>query len=411
MNEAESTRLAAGLRSRGYTPAVRAEEADLILLNSCVVRASAEKKVINRLAALRNLKKTQPEITIALTGCLVDTDTRSLQKRFPQVDYFFGPGAAPPFLRPDASEPVLPEHPPVSVNVPIMQGCNNFCTYCIVPYRRGRERSRTAVEVTGEIRSLVKRGVKEVTLLGQNVDAYGKDRPEGPDLAGLLREVNGIDGLERIRFLTSHPRDMSEGLIAAVANLGKVCRVVSLPVQAGSDAVLQAMRRGYTREDYITLVNRIRERIPDVTLSTDIIVGFPGESEEQFLESYDLLEELQFDSVHIAAYSPRPGTYAAEHLADDILPDNKKRRVNAIEELQTRVAARINAALLGTTADVLVAGRKKLKWYGRTRSDKLVFFNSAADCTGRVVAVEITHTSPWSLSGQIVGFLNEQAGG
>jgi tRNA-2-methylthio-N6-dimethylallyladenosine synthase len=401
MNEAESEGLAARLTALGYNKVARPDKADIILLNSCVVRASAENKAVNKLAALKFIKKARPDVTIALTGCLVDADIKGLQKRFPQVDYFFGPGELPDFLRPATGEPVWPEHPPVAVNVPIMQGCNNFCTYCIVPYRRGRERSRAPDDVVREINGLVARGVKEVTLLGQNVDAYGKELTGTPDLAGLLTEVNKIGGLERIRFLTSHPRDMSVRLIETIATLEKVCRVVSLPVQAGSDVVLKTMRRGYTREEYIALVNLIRQRIPDVALSTDVIVGFPGETEAQFRETCELLSELMFDNVHIAAYSPRPGTYAAEHLADDVPPEAKKNRVDAIERLEEDVASRINAAFLGRAAPVLVEGRKNLKWYGRTTGDKLVFFSGSGDYTGLVVDIEINHTGPWSLSGKI----------
>jgi tRNA-2-methylthio-N6-dimethylallyladenosine synthase len=403
MNEAESERLAARLVALGYTEAAQPETADIILLNSCVVRASAENKAVNKLAALKSVKKARPEVTIALTGCLVDSNIEQMQKRFPQVDYFFRAGEIPDFLPAVENERALPEHPAVAVNVPIMQGCNNFCTYCIVPYRRGRERSRAVAEVVSEVKGLVGHGAKEVTLLGQNVDAYGKDLPGKPDLADLLTEVDKIDGLYRIRFLTSHPRDMTGNLIDTIANLEKVCPVISLPVQAGSNEILTAMRRGYTREEYIDLVKRIRERILDVALSTDVIVGFPGETEAQFRETYDLLAELKFDSVHIAAYSPRPGTYATEHLSDDVLPAEKKARVDAVEKLQEGIATEINAAFLGRTVEVLVEGKKNLKWYGRTKSDKLVFFTWSDDFTGRLVDIEVTHTSPWSLSGKIAG--------
>jgi tRNA-2-methylthio-N6-dimethylallyladenosine synthase len=401
MNEAESERLAARLVALGYTATDKPESADIIFLNSCVVRASAENKAVNKLAALKSIKKTRLEVTIALTGCLVESNVTALQKRFPQIDYFFRPGDVPDFLPAVENERALPEHPPVTVNVPIMQGCNNFCTYCIVPYRRGRERSRAIAEVVSEVSGLVARGAKEVTLLGQNVDAYGKDLPGKPDLADLLTEVNKIDGLYRIRFLTSHPRDMTDKLTLTIASLEKICRVVSLPVQAGSNEILTAMRRGYTREEYIALVQRIRERIPDVAFSTDVIVGFPGETEAQFRKTYDLLTELKFDTVHIAAYSPRPGTYATEHLPDNVLPAEKKARVDAVEKLEESIATEINAAFLDETVEIMVEGKKNLKWYGRTKSDKLVFLSGSDDFTGRLVDIEITHTSPWSLSGKI----------
>ncbi len=399
MNEAESERLAARLTALGYTKVDKPESADIILLNSCVVRQSAENKTVNKLAALKSVKKARPEVTIALTGCLVDPNTTDLQKRFPQVDYYFRPGDVPDFLPQVAEERALPEHPAACVNIPIMQGCNNFCTYCIVPYRRGRERSRTIESITSEVAGLVSRGAKEVTLLGQNVDTYGQDLPEKPDFADLLTEVNQIEGLYRIRFLTSHPRDMSEKLINTIASLDKVCRVISLPVQTGSNAILTAMKRGYSREEYIALVKRIRERIPDAALSTDIIVGFPGETAANFRETYDLLSAMQFDSVHIAAYSPRPGTYATEHLLDNVPATEKKTRLDAVEKLEEAIATEINAKLMNEVVEILVEGKRNLKWYGRTKSDKLVFFGGAGDFTGQLVNVKISHTSPWSLSG------------
>ncbi len=399
MNEAESERLSSRLEALGYAKAEKPEAADVIFLNSCVVRASAENKAVNKIAALKSVKKARPEVTIALTGCLVDSNTAELQKRFPQVDYFFKPGEVPDWLPNVTNEQAIPERPAVATCVPIMYGCNNFCTYCIVPYRRGRERSRPAAGIVTEVTELVKRGTKEVTLLGQNVDAYGKDLPGSPDLADLLAEVNKIDGLYRIRFLTSHPRDMSEKLIDAVARLDKVCRVISLPVQAGSNEILNAMRRGYTREEYIGLVGKIRERIPDVALSTDVIVGFPGETAENFKDTYGLLETVKFDSVHIAAYSPRPGTYATKNLADDVPAAEKKARADAIEKLQESIAAGINAKIMGETVEILVEGKKNGKWYGRTKSDKLVFFTAPGDYTGQPVRISVNHTSPWSLSG------------
>jgi len=399
MNEAESERLAARLEALGYTKVTQPESADIILLNSCVVRASAENKAVNKLAALKSVKRARPDVTIALTGCLVDSNTGELEKRFPQVDYFFKPGDEPDFLPEVSKERTLPAHPPVADYVPIMQGCNNFCTYCIVPYRRGRERSRTVQEIVSEVALLVKRGTKEVTLLGQNVDAYGKDLPGVSNLADLLTEVNKTRGLYRIRFLTSHPRDMSAKLIDTIAKLDKVCRVVSLPVQAGSNEILAAMKRGYTREEYIALVNRIRERIPDVALSTDVIVGFPGETTDNFKDTYNLLDEIKFDSVHIAAYSVRPGTYAAKNLTDDVPPVEKKARLDVLEKLQEAIATEINAKLMGKTVEILALGEKNGKWWGRTKSDKLVFFSGEGDFTGKLVEITISHTSPWSLSG------------
>ncbi|MBE9513509.1 MAG: MiaB/RimO family radical SAM methylthiotransferase, partial [Chloroflexi bacterium] len=285
--------------------------------------------------------------------------------------------------------------------VPIIQGCNNFCSYCIVPYRRGRELSRSPGEVVREVKELVKQGVKEVTLLGQNVDSYGHDLPERPDLADLLVELDGIDGLARIRFLTNHPKDMSGKLIATISRLDKVCEHLDLALQSGDNEVLKAMRRGYTVERCRELVRAIRRSVPGISLSTDIIVGFPGESDEQFEHSLSLLEEMSFDVVHVAAYSPRRGTIAWRKYEDDVPPDLKKERLHRIEQLQASIAADINSKLEGRTVEVLVEGQKKGKWYGRSRNDKLVFFRDRAEQLGRLVKVRIEKSSPWALQGEI----------
>ena len=401
MNKAESERLGSFLEQSGYRPTTIAEKADLILLNSCVVRQNAENKVVNKLHALKALKRWHPSVTIALTGCLVDSKTDELKRSFPYVDYFFKPGDCPEWLDKDKWRLALPRHPSPSTFVPIIQGCDNFCSYCIVPYRRGRERSRPLGEIVCEVRELVSHGVKEVTLLGQNVDSYGHDLPHKPDLADLLTELNKIDLLVRIRFLTNHPKDMSDKLIDAIASLDRVCEQLSLPVQSGSNEILKAMRRGYTVEHYRELVNRIRRKIPEVALSTDVIVGFPSETEKQFQETYNLLAELKFDTVHVAAYSPRPGTIAAGEHQDNIPAAEKKRRLEMIEQLQESIATEINAQLLGKTVEILVEGKTKGKWQSRTRSDKLVFFSSEKDYLGQPVKVKIVKTSPWSLQGKI----------
>ncbi|MFC1912418.1 tRNA (N6-isopentenyl adenosine(37)-C2)-methylthiotransferase MiaB [Chloroflexota bacterium] len=399
MNQAESERLGSCLEQKGYQPTDTFEIANVIVLNSCVVRQSAESRVVNKIRSLAPLKKSHPETTIAVTGCLVDSQADQLKKDFPHVDYFFKPGDSPPWLEKPEPVPVLPQHPSSSTFVPIIQGCNNFCAYCIVPYRRGREKSRTIPEIVHEVASLVHRGVKEVTLLGQNVDSYGHDLPEKPDLADLLNELDNIDGLARIRFLTNHPKDMSLKLIEAIASLNKVCEQINLPVQAGSDAILQAMRRGYTVAQYQQLAKQIRSRVPGVALSTDIIVGFPSESEAQFQQTYDLLSELKFDTVHAAAYSPRPGTTAAKELEDNIPQFGKKERLNKIEQLQEAIATEINRRLLGKTVEILVEGKVRGKWQGRTRTGKIVFFSDTVDYTGQLVNIRVEKTSPWSLQG------------
>ena len=402
MNKAESERLGSSLEQLGYQSVDTAEEADLIVLNSCVVRQGAENRVINKLNALKTLKKTQPGITLAVTGCLVNSDTDSIKESFPYVNYFFEAGDYPPWLEKPESLPVLPQHPSPSTYIPIIQGCNNFCTYCIVPYRRGRERSRPVSEITGEVRELVRRGTKEVTLLGQNVDSYGHDLADKPDLADLLAELNNIEGLARIRFLTNHPKDMSLKLIKAIAHLDKVCEQISLPLQAGNNDILKAMRRGYTAEQYRQLVSQIRNKIPGVALSTDVIVGFPSESAPQFQQTADLLSEIKFDTVHVAAYSPRSGTIASRELRDNVPTAEKKERLNTIERLQERIATEINAQLLDKTVEILVEGKVKDKWQGRTRSDKLVFFNDDSDCMGQLINIRINKTSPWSLQGNVI---------
>ena len=401
MNKAESERLGSCLEQQGYQATATAEAADFIVLNSCVVRQSAENRVINKLNALKSLKRSHPSLTLAVTGCLVNSRLDHLKKSFPHVDYFFKPGDYPPWIEKPELNSVLPLHPSPSTFVPIIQGCDNFCSYCIVPYRRGRERSRPVEEIVCEVKQLVHRGVKEVTLLGQNVDSYGHDLPDQPDLADLLTELNTIDGLARLRFLTNHPKDMSPKLIDAVACLDKVCEHICLPVQSGSNDILKAMRRGYTVEHYRQLVTRIRSKLPGVALSTDVVVGFPSESTPQFQQTFNLLSELRFDTVHVAAYSPRPGTIASRSLEDNIPPAEKRERLDKIEQLQQGIATEINARLLGKTVEVLVEGKKKGKWQGRTRTGKLVFFSNNNDCLGQLVKIRIERTSPWALQGKV----------
>jgi len=403
MNKAESERLGGLFETSGYKPVSSVAEADLIVLNGCVVRQNAENKVINKLANLKALKKSRPGLKLAVTGCFVNSDIELLQKKFPHVDYFFKAGSFPErFALPKTDGPILPVAPSVSTYVSIIQGCNNFCSYCIVPYRRGRECSRPVAEIIGEITELARRGVKEVTLLGQNVDSYGHDLPEKPDLADLLTEVNKINGLSRIRFLTNHPKDMTTKLISAMAASDKVCEQINLPAQAGDDMILKLMNRGYTVEYYRDLVRKIREKIPHIALTTDIIVGFPTETADQFQNTYNLLADLKFDAVHIAAYSPRDGTLASRKYADDVSAEEKSRRLQSIEEMEEKIASEINGSLLGQILEVLVDGKKGDKWQGRTRTDKLVFFNSNENCFGQLIRVKIEKTGPWSLQGKWV---------
>ncbi len=401
MNQAEAERLESLLGQKGYFPVESAEQADLVLLVSCAVRESAEDRITNRLSLLKRLKAQRPSLRVALTGCMVEEDLPAMKRRFPMVDHFFSAGALPAFLD-EIPQDILPQKPAVAVNVPIIQGCDNFCSYCIVPYRRGRETSRPMEDIAAEVKELVRRGAREVTLLGQNVNAWGHDLPGKPDLADLLAAVSAVDGLYRIRFLTNHPKDMSPRLVAAMASLPKVCPSLNLPVQAGDDEVLRRMRRGYSARDYRALVGSIRLGLPGIALTTDVIVGFPGETEEQFLNTRRLIEDLRFDAVHLAAYSPRPGTEAEEKFADDVTREDKARRLANLEALQQKIALEINAANIGATVEVLVEGEHKGKWRGRERHGKLVFFKDKANVLGQLVTVRITTAGPWSLQGEPV---------
>ncbi|MBF8264632.1 MAG: RNA modification enzyme, MiaB family [Dehalococcoidia bacterium] len=417
MNQADSQHLSNYLESQGFQPAASMESADLVLLNSCVVRQSAEDRVIHQLASLKALKDANPSMVIGLTGCLVDSNIPQLQKRFPQVDVFFGPQAfgnleewmaarsvtkMSPTRHPACSRNGEPVEGPVlpTAFVPVIQGCDSFCTYCVVPFRRGREKSRPIAEIACEVKELVRRGVKEVTLLGQKVDAYGHDLPETQDLADLLTELNTLNRLSRIRFLTSHPQHMTTRLIDTIARLDKVCEHINLPVQSGDDGILTAMRREYTVQEYRELIKRIRSTIDGVALSTDVIVGFPDETEEQFQHTLELIQEIRFDSVHVARYSPRPGTWATRHLKDNVPHSIKRSHKKLLEATQSKISLEINQQLLGKNVEILVEGIEKDKWRGRTRTDKLVFFPDTVYHTGKLLQVKIEKASPWWLEGK-----------
>jgi tRNA-2-methylthio-N6-dimethylallyladenosine synthase len=410
MNVADSERLAAALEGLGCREEPVLEDADIIVLNSCVVRQGAEDKVAGRLSSLAPVKRQDPGRIIALMGCMVGPKTDGLQRRFPHVDSFMRPQEFGDLLRLvearlgtclDNAQPLVPNRPSVATFIPIIHGCDKFCTFCIIPYRRGRERSRPVAELVREAEMLARRGVREVTLLGQNVDSYGHDLPGAPDLADLLHEVARVPGLRRVRFLTSHPNDMSERIIQAVADEEKVCEYINLPVQAGDNQVLEAMHRGYTREQYLEKVDYIRKVMPGVGLTTDIIVGFPGETEAQFEQTMDLARRVRFDKVHIAAYSPRPGTIAHRRLADDVPEAEKARRRTALEDLERQISHEINLGLVGSRQEVLVEGEKEGRWHGRTRSNKLVYVEGGDRHLGDVVDVTITAAGAWSLQGRV----------
>ncbi len=419
MNEADSDKLAAGLAKLGWEPAPKADEADLAVVNTCVVRQKAEDRAAGYLGHLRKMKeRREGAMQIAVMGCMVGPRTDDLRRRFPYVDVWAQPQSFEVVLRhllPDSElggefwPETFPEPKGPTAFVPVIHGCNKFCTYCIVPYRRGRERSRTIDEVAREVASACAKGVREVTLLGQTVEAYGKDLPQTdgrkPDLADLFAEIHDTPGLERIRFLTSYPRDMTERIIQSVANLPKVCEHFNIPLQAGDNEVLTRMRRGYTIEEYLHWVRRIRDIVPNASLSTDVIVGFCGETEAQFQRTLDVLEELRFDKVHVAAYSPRPGTIAWRQMEDDLPQEEKMRRLHAVESLQERIATEINARLLDTVQEVLVEGEKDGVLTGRNRTNKLVHFGAeeaARPAPSDLVGVRITRTTPWSLQGELL---------
>ena len=410
MNKADSERLESALDQMGLAPGASAREADVIVLNSCVVRESAEDRVVGMLTHLKPVKQKDPDKVLALMGCMVGPRKDQLTERFPYVDVFMQPQQYDPLIEllgdrlgidPEGCVGPLTATPDVATFIPVIHGCDKFCSFCIIPYRRGREVSRTIEDIVNESVHLVRRGVKEVTLLGQNVDSYGHDLPGSVDLGNLLAAVNEVEGLERVRFLTSHPNDMTDSIIDAIANLDKVCEHVNLPFQAGDDQVLANMRRGYTNAEYREKIERIRDRIPNVSLATDLIVGFCGETDEQFERTAELVRDIGFDKVHAAAYSTRPGTISARLMQDDVPSDEKQRRLKVIEEIQESVSARINTRLMDTTQRVLVEGRRKGRWFGRNRNDKLVFFDSDDDLKGQMVDVRVERTSPWSLQGAL----------
>ncbi|MGQ9516743.1 MAG: tRNA (N6-isopentenyl adenosine(37)-C2)-methylthiotransferase MiaB [Anaerolineae bacterium] len=406
MNTADSRAVAQGLERRGFLPASSPDQADVIVLNTCVVRESAEQRARGRLSSLRSVKQRRPDSILAVMGCLVGDNEAELRRQYPFVDLFLRPSHPEPlFAALDAvgcgtqfAAPVSPA--PVSAYLPISYGCDHFCTYCIVRLRRGPQQSRPMEDIYRDALELVERGAREMILLGQNVDAYGTDLPGGPNLAGLLEKLHDIPGLWRLRFLTSHPADMQERLIETVAELPKVCEHFELPVQSGSDAVLRRMGRRYTAAQYLELIERIRARVPDAGLATDVIVGFCGETVEDFQATRRLLERVRFDVVHIAPYSVRPGT-PAERLPDDVPFEVKEQRRQELEKLQERIAGEINAALVGKSVEVLVEDRHKGRWHGRTRQNKLIFFDSEQELAGTLVDVRITWAGPWSLIGEL----------
>ncbi len=429
MNVADSQRVGSSLEHLGYSLTEKPEEADVIVLNTCVVRQSAEDRAIGRVSSFKKLKEKNPDLIINLMGCLVGVrGAEKLKARLPYVDVFSPPSDPGPlishltqgevrsledaetahrFLMMD-DELVLPQAEQgklVSAHVPVVYGCSHACTFCIIPSKRGGERSRPVGDIVAEVRSLTKQGVKEVTLLGQIVDRYGKDVPDGPNLAALLRLIHEVEGIERVRFLTSHPNYFGDDLIDTIAELPRVMPHIELPIQAGDDEVLADMKRGYTQQGYRDLVSKIRQRIPDCSIATDIIVGFPGETEAQFMETYRVLADLKLDVAHLARYSVREGTVAARRMADEITEEEKMRRFRLLEDLQEKIVAEINQKYLGETVDVLFEEKVKRRWKGRTPTNKIIFVETEDDPStgsgqslrGKLLPVTVTWTGPWSM--------------
>jgi len=410
MNKADSEKLAAGFDRIGLKATDRMERADLVVVNTCSVRQHAEDRAYSKLGRVRELKQARPGLKVAVMGCMVGLKTDDLHKRFPQVDVFARPQQYEPIMELVEGKAedlggefwpstyAIPEGP--TAYVPVVHGCNKFCTYCIVPYRRGREKSRPLDEVVREVAYLALHGVREVTLLGQTVEAYGHDLAEQPDLGDLMRELSAIDRLDRIRFLTSYPKDMTHRILQAVTELPKVMECFSLPVQAGSDAVLDSMRRGYSVAEYLEKIAEVRALMPNAGITTDIIVGYPGETDADFMATCDILRELRFDKVHVAAYSPRPGTIAFKKMEDDVPATVKAARLHAVEELEEGISQEINDRYVGTVQQILIEGVRNEQPFGRTRTGKLVHLDLPARI-GTLVDVSIERAGPFSLRGAV----------
>ena len=412
MNEADTRHLAAQLEDLGYQPAEAAHQADVIVLNTCVIRQQAEDKALEQLRQLKGLKRSNPNLTVTVMGCIVGRkQEESLRSQFPFVDVFMGPSETAPLINylngTDAPScghgiPLSERGKTVTAYVPVVLGCSHACTYCVIPSRRGGERSRPKDDILQEVRELAEEGVKDVTLLGQIVDRYGVDFDNGMDLSDLLADAARVDSIARVRFLTSHPNWFTDKLLETMASVEKICPCIEIPVQAGNDEVLTRMRRGYTVDSYRRLVDKIRSRIPDVAINTDVIVGFPGETEAQFMDTHRLMADIQFDMAHIARYSERPGTPAARNLKDDVPEDEKERRRVALESLLNDTLEKKHSSLLGRKLDVLIEERAGRKWKARTPQNKVVLIDDERDLRGQLVQAVITRTGAFSQFGAVL---------
>lgn len=426
MNEHDSEIMAGILENIGFEAVADLSEADLIVINTCAVRKKPEEKVGGLLGKLKPLKEQKRDLVIAVGGCMTQQAelAQYIKQRFSHVNLIFGTHSLTHF--PQLLEEAiikggtvvdleenqdLREGLPIRRTdrykawLPIIYGCNNFCSYCVVPYVRGRERSRPLEDIVNEAHSLAREGYLELTLLGQNVNSYGQDRPETYDFADLLLELDKVDGISRIRFMTSHPKDLSPRLIETVARGGKICEHFHLPVQSGSNRILEVMNRRYTREHYLDLIRDIKLQIPGVAVTSDIIVGFPGETEYDYLDTMQLLEAARFDNAFTFIYSPRRGTKAAE-MTDHEPRAQKERRLQKLSEIQQRISLDLNRELVDLVVEVLVEGRSKsnpVMLSGRTRTNKLVHFPSTLELTGRLVPVKICEARTWNLIGEEAG--------
>jgi tRNA-2-methylthio-N6-dimethylallyladenosine synthase len=431
MNEYDSERVAGLLKTRQYELTDSEADADLILLNTCAIREKCEDKVYSKLGELRRLKARKPELIVGVMGCMAQLHGPDIQRRVPQVDLVFGsPAIASVATLVDrvkrAGGPVLEtgEAPLVKITakpdgasrlksfVTVMEGCEKHCTFCVVPVTRGRQRSHGPQAILDEIRQLADEGCREVTLLGQTVEMYGRDLQPPTDLAALLERVNEVTGLARIRFTTSNPFNFTARLIAAIRDVSKVCEWVHLPLQSGSDRVLARMHRGYTRARYLELIAELREAVPEVALSTDLIVGFPGETESDFADTLDVVERVGYDNVFVFRYSPRPGTPAAA-LPEPIPLEVKADRNGRLLAATTAVAAARSRGLLGRTVEVLVDGRARKnagELSGRTRCNRVVNFDAHSGVAlGEVVPIRITEALPHSLRGTLASLPEDAA--
>ncbi|GAB4271816.1 tRNA (N6-isopentenyl adenosine(37)-C2)-methylthiotransferase MiaB [Thermincola ferriacetica] len=425
MNERDSETMAGLLEGMGYEPVANAEDADIIILNTCTVRETAENKVWGRIGELKALKSKKPDVIIGICGCMAQQKetAEKIRRKAPHIELIFGThnihelpeminrlvAERKPLLNVWNAEGSIVENLParrkskVKAFVSIMFGCNNFCTYCIVPYVRGRERSRQIADIVREVKSLAEQGYKEVTLLGQNVNSYGKDLPEKTDFADLLEVLNEIDGIRRIRYMTSHPRDFTSKLIDVIARSEKVCEHFHLPVQSGSNSILKKMNRGYTREYYFELVAEIRSKIPHASITTDIIVGFPGETRQDFENTMDLLDKVRYDSAFTFVYNKRSGTPAAS-MTDQVPDEEKSKRIVELIEFQNKISLEKNLCEVGREHEVLAEGLKnnQNKVEARTRTNKLVLLNGDSNMIGNMYRVKIVKAGPWHLDGEIL---------